>query len=172
MARALVIFYSRTGATRQVARLLAKKLDADLLPIEDVRPREGMLGYLRSVLEAEHATLPDIVPVAFAPQEYDLVVFGTPVWASHVSSPMRRFLHDHATSQIPRIAFFCTFGGRGAEGAFRDMRDLAGRDPDATLALSDRDVFAGDPRLTIDDFAARLGRRRSREPALGSQPSA
>ncbi|HEX6612852.1 MAG TPA: flavodoxin [Rhodanobacteraceae bacterium] len=171
MARALIVFYSRTGVTRRVAQSLAKKLDADLLPIEDVRPREGMLGYLRSVLEAENATLPDIVPVAFAPEEYDLVVFGTPVWAGHVSSPMRRFLHDHAASQAPRIAFFCTFGGSGTEGAFRDMRELAGREPEATCALRDRDVFAGNPQFTIDAFATRLGRNQG-VPTVASQPSA
>src|SRR5512146_242084 len=96
MIRALVAFYSRTGVTRLIAHQLARRLGADLLHIRDVRPRDGMLGYMRSALEAMHVTLPEIAHSVIDPSDYELVVLGTPVWASHVSSPVRRFLHDHA----------------------------------------------------------------------------
>lgn len=158
MARTLIVFYSRTGVTQHVARQLAQRLDADLSPIEDIRPRTGMLGYVRSALEAVQSGLPDIRRTAIDPAGYELVVLGTPVWVGHVSSPMRRFLHDRGP-ELPRVAFFCTQGGRGAETAFREMRDLLGKEPVATCALTDHEVFAEGHVPKVDAFVDRLGER-------------
>jgi menaquinone-dependent protoporphyrinogen IX oxidase len=155
MARNLVAYHSRTGITRQVALALVPRLAADLLEIRDVRPRDGMLGYLRSALEAMQASLPEIAPVTQELAGYDLIVLGTPVWVGHVSSPMRRFLRDHG-QRLRRVAFFCTMGERGAESTFQQMRDLLGRDAEATLALTDRTVCQERHLRSLDEFAARL----------------
>lgn len=170
MTRVLVVFYSRTGVTRLVARQLARRLGADLLDIHDVRPRDGMLGYMRSALEAMHATLPEIARTAIDPADYDLVVLGTPVWASHVSSPVRRFLHGPANSlRRRRVAFFCTMGEHGADGAFHDMRDLIGKDAEATCALLDRDILQEKHLPVLDAFAAKL--TKARRPTLPRRES-
>lgn len=160
MIRALVAFYSRSGVTRHVAHQLARRLGADLLELRDVRPRDGMLGYMRSALEAMHGTLPDIAHKLIDPADYDLVLLGTPVWASHVSSPMRRFLYDNAGGLRRRVAFFCTMGDRGADGAFGDMRDLLGKDAEATCALLDRDILQDGHLPALDAFVAKLAKVR------------
>lgn len=160
MIRALVAFYSRTGVTRHVAHQLARRLGADLLEIRDARPRDGMLGYMRSALEAMQASMPDIAHKFIDPADYGLVLLGTPVWASHVSSPMRRFLHDHAGGLRRRVAFFCTMGERGADGAFGDMRDLVGKDAEATCALLDREILQEEHLPALDAFVAKLTRVR------------
>jgi flavodoxin len=168
MARTLIVFYSRTGVTQHVARQLAQRLDADLSVIEDVRPRTGMLGYVRSALEAVQSGLPGIRRAAIDPASYELVVLGTPVWVGHLSSPMRRFLHDRGP-ELPRVAFFCTQGGRGAETVFREMRELLGKDPVATCALTDHEVFAEDHTQKIDAFVERLGEGPEGAPPRRSQ---
>ena len=160
MTRALVAFYSRSGVTRHVAHQLARRLGADLLELRDVRPRDGMLGYMRSALEAMHGTLPDIAHKLIDPADYALVLLGTPVWASHVSSPMRRFLHDNAGALRRRVAFFCTMGGQGADGAFGDMRDMLGKDAEATCALLDREILQEEHLPVLDAFVAKLTKLR------------
>ena len=168
MSRILVAFYSRTGHTRRIANDLAGRLMADVLPIEDVRPRRGLAGYFRSAFEAMRGTLPEIVPLAANPDRYHLVVLGTPVWAGHVSSPMRRFLRDHASS-LRRVAFFCTQGGRGAEQVFREMAALTGREPEATCALNDNAISANEFAPVLEDFVTRIrcGSDRSQTAAGG-----
>lgn len=155
MSRILIAYYSRTGFTRRIANDLAGRLMADVLPIEDVRPRRGLAGYFRSAREALRGTLAEIVPPTAHPERYHLVVLGTPVWAGHVSSPMRRFLHDHAGS-MRRVAFFCTQGGRGAEQVFREMSALSGRDPEATCALNDGVISRNEFAPVLDEFVARI----------------
>ena len=153
MSNILVAYYSRTGATRQVARQLAERLGADLHAIQDARPRHGLFGYLQSALEAMRGSVPDIKPSCIPISHYDLVVLGTPVWMGHLASPMRSFLHDKA-SQIRQAAFFCTMGGEGADTVFAEMEKLLCQDPRATLALRHDDVMRNCCQVQIAGFAA------------------
>ncbi|MGE5791897.1 MAG: hypothetical protein ACM36B_04370, partial [Bacteroidota bacterium] len=50
---------------------------------------------------------------------------------------------------------FCTMGGSGAERVFATMAALCGKDPVATLALTDAEVDAGAARK-IDAFVRAL----------------
>jgi len=68
---------------------------------------------------------------------YDLVIVGTPVWASNVSTPVRTYLSQNR-GLLPRVAFFCTMGGRGSERALRKMEEISGARPVARLALRER----------------------------------
>ena len=155
MAAILVAYYSRTGRTRLVADELARTLGADRLEIADLHSRKGLTGYLRSAREAMRGELPPIAPQHIGLTPYALVVLGTPVWAGHLSSPMRSFLHAHER-ELPRVAFFCTCGGSGAQRVFDEMRTLAGRQPEATCALTERDIAARRHREALEAFATRL----------------
>jgi flavodoxin len=44
-SKVLVVYYSRTGATRTLAEALAKALQADIEPIIDRKNRSGIFGY-------------------------------------------------------------------------------------------------------------------------------
>ena len=80
-----------------------------------------------------------LVPPAYDPSHYDVVVLGTPVWAGNISSPLRSYVAAHK-AELRQVAFFCTQGGSGAEKVFPDLQELCGRAPLATLAVSDRDI--------------------------------
>jgi flavodoxin len=44
--KVLVVFYSKTGHTREIAQDIAKHLDADLEEITDQKKRTGLLGFI------------------------------------------------------------------------------------------------------------------------------
>ena len=140
--KVLVVYFSRSGHTEQVAREIADALHADVEPIGDKTSRRGVVGYLRSGYEAAMKRLPDIAPPVHDLSTYDLVVVGTPVWNASVSSPVRAFLTRNRGS-LKRVAFFCTCGGRGAERAFREMELASGRRPADVLPLRERDLRKG-----------------------------
>lgn len=155
MSRKLIICYSRSGATRRLATELAKELGADMVAIHERRPRTGIFGFLRSLRDASRGTLPTIEPLYVDPSHYDLVLLGTPVWAGRAACPMRRFLCD-AAHTLPATAYFCTYGGRGYETAFRDMCDLDGKPPVATLAVQRSDLLRDLHTSKLDRFLAKL----------------
>ncbi|HOX07876.1 MAG TPA: flavodoxin [Planctomycetota bacterium] len=152
--RALVVFYSRTGNTRKVAQALARELGAEAEKINEPETRGGLLGYLLAGRDAALKRLTPIEPLAFDPAAYDLVVLGTPVWAWTMASPVRTFLTEQA-AKLKGVAFFCTQGGSGAERAFRQMEELAGRKPVATLALLEKEL-KGDFGAKVKEFAKKL----------------
>jgi len=153
MSRILIVYYSRSGYTKRAAEALAERLDASLLLIEEQRSRRGVFGYLRSAWEALRRIDADIALPAVNLADFDLVLIGTPVWASRPSSPARTFAGRHR-GRIKRAALFCTLGGSGAEAALAALQQVLGRAPLATLALTDRELDSGAAGAKIDSFAA------------------
>lgn len=152
MGRKLIIYYSRTNATRTLAGELVKELDADVVAIQ---PKAGHVGLLRALWDASRGMLPPIEPLCVDLSRYDLLLLGAPVWAGRAACPMRRFLCD-AAHQLPSTAYFCTYGGRGYDTAFQDMSALDGKAPVATLAVRRKELLQGRHTEQLDRFLAKL----------------
>lgn len=151
----LVVFYSRSGTTRAVAKDLSAKLGSSIDEIVEPRSRNGFLGYSRSIIEARRRQCADIAPEKFDPSSFDLVVIGTPVWAWSVSSPVRAYLAANR-DRLPEVAFFCTLGGNGSETAFAQMQSIVGKPPRATCAITAREVASGRDGSPLAAFASAL----------------
>jgi flavodoxin len=151
--RALVVFYSRAGNTKRVAEVIAESLKADIEEIKDARSRSGFLGFLRSGYEALAGKLADIQQAIRKPDEYDLVLIGSPIWVGRLSSPIRAYLALHGRT-IKQTAFFCTC--KSSEGkAFREMEALS-KKPIATLCIREKEIKSGEHARKIEGFMKAL----------------
>lgn len=154
--RILVVYYSRSGTTREVARALSAALQCDTEEIVETRDRGGAFGYLRSLIEARRRRAAATVqPTKQDPSVYHLVVIGSPVWVWSVSSPVRAYMETNRT-RFPAVAFFCTCGGAGAESAFAQMRELAGKAPRARAFFTARQVASRRLEPRLSEFVAAL----------------
>jgi flavodoxin len=155
--KTLIVFHSRSGTTRRVAQTLATRLKADVDEIVPLLPHEDSpIGYAQCALEAVAALTPAIAPPTKDLSRYGLVVIGTPTWFWSLSSPVRTWLvQQHDALATTRIAFFCTMGGSGAPMVFSRMGVLAGRQAEATLALTQTQVQHGATHA-IDVFVKSL----------------
>lgn len=168
MTRILVIDYSRSGNTHKVAQAIAAACGADLEQIRDAKPRHGLWGWIRSGREAMRAIPGEIRPPKRDPVTYDLVVLGSPVWAGHVSSPMRAYL-GHQSGKFACVALFVTEGGSGGPKVLAEMSALTGQQPVATLELRTRDL-SGDMGSRVATFVRRIQVAVSRAPGTNSTP--
>jgi flavodoxin len=153
--RSLVVYYSRTGNTRTVAGELVAALEADVDQLYDGRDRSGVFGYLRCAREALQKRTIELVPPAYDASSYGVVVLGTPVWAGNISSPLRSYVAAHK-AQLQQVAFFCTQGGSDADKLFRDLEELCGRSPVATLAVNEREIAKRAYARRLESFAAAI----------------
>ncbi|WP_277182923.1 hypothetical protein [Caballeronia sp. BR00000012568055] len=156
----LVVCYSRTGTTRAVAVALAKCLHADFEEIIEPVDRSGVLGYVRSIVDALLSRKGLIKPMRYDPAQYDVVVIGTPVWAGTMSTPVRSWLCRNRR-ELRRVAFFCTEHRRGEATAFKDLEKLAGKTPVARCALPGN-LRAQEEQRIIGLFATRIERHLDR----------
>jgi flavodoxin len=162
MPRTLVVFHSRSGHTRRVAKALTERLGADLDEIVVRHALPGALGYARCALEAASAQPATVRATEHDPALYDWVLIGTPVWCWSLSSPVRAWVQGRHLGHA-RLAFFCTMGGSGAEHAFAQLESVCGQAPQATLALTEAQLHGGID-AALDKFVAELQGRPQRTP--------
>jgi flavodoxin len=153
--KVLVVFYSRTGNTRKVGADIARALSCDTEEIRERHSRLGIRGYLRCGYEAWFARPVPIREPEHDPGAYDLVVVGTPIWNASLSSPVRAYMTQNK-AKLPAVAFFITYGGSSRQRVLRQMQDVCGRAPVATLALRERDLARREP--AVAEFVATLRR--------------
>ena len=158
--KVLVAYYSRTGNTRRVAEAIAKSLEAEVEEIRDRENRLGVIGFLRSGYEASRKRLAAIQPVKKNPEEYDVVVIGSPVWAGSVSSPVRAYLtmHVHRIKKAALFAIYSISEGR----IFRQMEELLPKKLIAEISIKEREIGSGEYLRKIEKFIEilkRLGKR-------------
>ena len=87
--KAIVIYYSQTGNTEQIARSIHK-------------------GMIRSIGECEIARVKDMTPGDLS--GYDLIGLGTPVWMGGFTPNVRIFLEDLPNQNGRHIFSFNTHG--------------------------------------------------------------
>lgn len=158
--KALVVYYSLTGTTRAVAEALAKELTADIEEIRCDRYAPDLLGMARACYDSWIGNLPPIGLLSHEPSRYDLVVVGGPIWAFHPATPVRTYLRQES-SGLPDVAFFLTHHQSAAQQSLRDMEQVAGQAPKATLVVRQAAVKNGTFGPAVSSFASTLRMSRA-----------
>jgi flavodoxin len=140
--KTLIVFFSLTGNTRKIAQAISDELNGTLEEIQDTRNRNGIAGYLLSIIEALFKKRSKIQEVKHDPSVYDLVIIGTPVWAFNISSPVRTYLEQKKNS-INAAAFFVTCTASGGKKVLQDMTNLYGKKASALLEIKEEDIKSG-----------------------------
>ena len=121
-SKSLVLYYSQTGATRQVAEEIQKQLGAD---IDSIMPVESYGYDYDATIERWRKEKEDSVKVAIKPlsrniNEYDTIFLGFPIWGGTYASPVATYLADNSLDGKTVITF-ATFGSGGIENATKNV---------------------------------------------------
>ena len=101
----LVAYYSRSGKTKIVAKKIAEKLGADCEEIIDKTNYKGIFGFIKGGYTAAKHKSTNIEPLKHNPEQYDLVVLCSPMWAGNIA-PALVALCDKYT--LPKVAWVIT----------------------------------------------------------------
>lgn len=116
--KSLILYYSQTGATKQVADELQRQLGAD---IDSIVPEEAYGYDYDGTIERWRKEREDSVKVAIKPlnrnvTDYDTIFLGFPIWGGTYASPVATWLADNKL-EGKTIITFATFGSGGIEPA-------------------------------------------------------
>lgn len=173
----LIVYYSRTGNTAQLADEIRQSLElsavqSDIERLHEQHPRrQGIAGFLRSGFGARLGRGTELKPLEHDPSQYDLVVVGSPVWAVSVSVPVRTFLEENR-DHLKEVAFFLSHGSTGHRRAFRQMAELSGLESVARLRVRERELARGTYRAELRGYVDRLAAVAARPPPIGIRPKA
>jgi flavodoxin len=119
--KSLVIFYSLTGKTKLVAQTIAEALNAELVEIEEVKPRRrGFVTYLSGGFAAITNKGSQIRPVNVSWNQYDTVFIGSPVWASRPTPAINSLVYANNFKSQSIVPFF-TMGGDNSDKALENI---------------------------------------------------
>lgn len=163
--RTLIVFYSATGTSRSVARVLASQQGWPCGEIFLDSPRAGPLGTLRSMADSWLRLLPAIRYMGPRPRDFATVVLVAPIWLEQLASPMRTFVHEHA-HELRHVAVIAVRGRSGAGNAVAESDMLLGLPPVMTLSLTALEVREGTHAPRLEAFGQALqGMSLAGEPA-------
>ncbi|MBP8640127.1 MAG: flavodoxin [Oscillospiraceae bacterium] len=121
--KTLVVFYSLEGNAEFIADVIGKKLQADIVKLETVKPfpKEGFGKFFKGGMSVVFKSKPKLVNQAIDLSKYDNIIIGTPVWASGFASPINTFINKYKFSG-KKLALFLTSGGPDVEKCFEKLK--------------------------------------------------
>ena len=146
--KTLLVYYSRTNITKEIAETIQKKLDCDIEEITDNNKYSGKLGFLKGGMNAAMGRTTDINPISKNPSDYDLIIIGTPVWASNMATPIYTYLMKY-NSEIKNVASFCTCMGNGYEQTLKNFSEVCGKEQISTMFLTAEDIKNPEEKINI-----------------------
>lgn len=151
--KTLIVYYSRTDVTKGIANKIQNKLNCDIEEITDGGKYDGKLGFVKGGMNATMGRTSDIRPITKNPADYDLVILGTPVWASNMATPIFTYLIQNRDN-IKSMASFCTCISGGYEDALEKIADVSGKKQIATMFLTSKDIE--NPSEKINNFINKI----------------
>ena len=127
--KVLVVYFSATGTTRQVAKQIAKIADADICEIIPTKPYSGAdLDWTnkqsRSSVEMIDAKArPEIKAVAMDVSKYDFVFLGYPIWWDLAPRAVNTFIETTNLAGKTVIPF-ATSGGSSIGNSVAVLKQL------------------------------------------------
>ena len=137
--KTLVVYYSRSNVTRKIAEMIREKLDCDIEEITDAGKYGGKIGYMKGGFDATTGKTTKINEITKNPSDYDLVIVGTPIWASNMATPVYSYLIKYS-DQINDIAPFCTCISGGYEKTLEKIKEITKKQPKSEMYLTRKDI--------------------------------
>jgi flavodoxin len=151
----LVACYSRTGHNKTIGEAIAKALSADIDEIIDKKKRSGRIGWLRAGRDGTSQRMTEI-QTDKNPQDYDIIILGTPIWAGNMTPAIRTYLTKNDLTG-KKVAFFICSGGDGYTKVFSMLMELAsGATQLATLGITEEQFKNDAFQSQLEAFIAKL----------------
>ncbi len=123
--KSVVIYYSLTGNTSLVAKMIAERIEADMIKLKPEKeiPSTGASKYFwggKSVILNEK---PKLLNDNLNLEGYDKLIIGTPIWAGSITPPINAFLSENVIKD-KRIFLFATHSpGTNTNKCFAKMKE-------------------------------------------------
>ncbi|MGN0176312.1 MAG: flavodoxin family protein [Methanobrevibacter sp.] len=118
----LIIYYSLSGKTELVAHTLAKKINANVLKIKDLKSRKGFKNKFLASISAFRESKTDITPAKVDLTDYDTIIFGTPTWSGN-PTPAILTIIDRCNLTGKDVILFATMDNSHGEANIKRLEE-------------------------------------------------
>lgn len=132
-ATSIVIYFSRSGNTENLAQQIETRTNADVLElqVENPYPSDYEETVARADEERESGNYPALRTKIPDLSQYETIFLGHPIWGMTIANPIARFLEDNRGELSGKsIAAFSTNAGYGAGSSVDRIEEMS---PDSTI---------------------------------------
>lgn len=151
-ANSIIIYFSRSGNTQNLARMIYNEDGGDMLEltVTDPYPSDYTQAVERADEERDNQEYPEINTDIPDLSQYDTVYLGYQTWSMTLSNPMISFLMDQGSGLSEKTIYpFSTNAGYGEGDSIERIEELA---PDASVAesfsIQDEDLLDNQDQVT------------------------
>ena len=157
VGKALVLYFSHTGNTENVANFIHEAVGGDIIKLETEEPYTDNYDELLDIAQEEknENARPALSTKIDNIDEYDTIFLGYPIWWGDMPMAIYTFLDEYDLSG-KTIAPFVTSGGSGLSGTPQEIQD---EEPDAnvTEGLSVKDTNSADSQNEVNEWLSEIG---------------
>ena len=156
--RVLVVYFSQSGNTQKLAKLISDRVGGDFIRIETVQTYPTEYNELADFAkkEKDNNIKPELKDLDINLDKYDTIFIGYPIWWYILPMPMYTFF-DTYDFDNKTIIPFNTHEGSGNGGTYDTIKEL---EPNATvlegLLIRGGDM-SKDQSKTVDNWLNKLG---------------
>lgn len=113
--KTLIVYYSYEGNTKLIAEKMANSINADIMELKPINEKKtkGFMKYVWGGRAAMMNKKPDLEPLEFNLDDYEQIIFGTPVWAGTFAPPLNTIFANNKLENKNVALFCCHAGGKG-----------------------------------------------------------
>ena len=140
--RVLIVYYSRTGNTREVANHIHKIVGGDMTELQAAEPYTDDYEAVkqRAMQELNSDIKPALKTKVENIRSYDVIFVGSPIWWGTIAAPVKTFLSEYDLSG-KTIMPFITHAGSGLGQSVTDISNLCPKsDISDSIAVWGRDA--------------------------------
>jgi menaquinone-dependent protoporphyrinogen IX oxidase len=149
----LVAYYSRTGHIKTIGVAIGKALSADIDEINDKKNRVGIVNLLRAGRDGQAKKLTEIQSEK-NPQDYDVIVIGSPIWSGNPTPAIRTYLTKHDLKGKKVAFFICSIVNRYAK-VFSQLKEMTPESEHVGIFTASR-FRKGDRESELNAFIQKL----------------
>ena len=157
-SKVLVVYFSQSGNTQKLAKLISDRVGGDFVRIETVQEYPTKYSELADFAkkEKDNNIKPELKELNINLEDYDTIFIGYPIWWYTLPMPMYTFF-DTYDFDGKTIVPFNTHEGSGNGGTYETIKEL---EPGATV-LEGLPVRGGDmssdQSSKVDNWLKKLG---------------
>lgn len=155
--KALVVYFSHTGNTENVANFIHEAVGGDIVKLETEEPYTDNYNDLLDIAQEEKRenARPALSTKIDNIEQYDTIFLGYPIWWGDMPMALYTFLDEYDLSG-KTIAPFVTSGGSGLSGTPSNIQE---EEPNATVTegLSVRDTNSENSQNQVNEWLSEIG---------------
>ncbi|MBF0528371.1 MAG: flavodoxin [Deltaproteobacteria bacterium] len=156
-AKVLIVYYSRSGNTRETANQIRQMPGGDIVEIQTVVPYPDDYDTVTKQARKELSSgyKPALKTKVGNIMSYDVIFVGSPNWWSTIATPVKSFLSEYDLSGKTIVPFITHGGG----GLARSATDIAALCPHSTIldGLAVRGENAKNAQNSVSEWLRKLG---------------